>query len=469
MTAFLLALFLAVTEEPDIFSKLKKSTGVVDLPAGVVELSREIELPVGSHDLTIRGAKGGTVLRASPNFQGRALLVARGASNLHFEGFSMEGNRAAVGKPQALAPSDVPFAKWTRNNGILLDTVAGARLVNVTLSEVAGFAILVTASSDVHIENVTVKDSGSLNAKGRNNSTGGILLEQGTTDFDVLHCQIHNVSGNGIWTHSLYKTKRNARGRIADNTVTDVARDAIQVGHATEIIVEGNTGEKIGYPVKLVDAEGGGVPVGLDTAGDTDKSVYRNNHFSEINGKCIDLDGFHDGEVRGNICENHDVAASYPFGNYGIIMNNSNPDMQSRNVVITENTIDGTLYGGIFLIGTANRVTKNRLVNINMAHCPAGAAQFGCFLGKDEPDILRTGIYLGKGADRPDPARANSIEDNEISGYDMGRHCIHVAPGVLLSRNTVRRNNCSDDATVNARNGMDQPTVGRFRRVVEEQ
>jgi parallel beta-helix repeat protein len=469
MIAFLCALAFAVTEDAKIVEKIKAGTGTIELPAGVVDLSRGIELPEGSHDLTIRGAKAGTILRAAPNFEGRALLGARGGRNLRFEGFSIEGSRAAVGKPQALGPSDVPFAKWTRNNGILLEGVTGATVTAVTMSEIAGFAVLVTASTDVHIERVTVKDSGSLNPKGRNNSTGGILLEQGTTDFEVLHCEIHNVSGNGIWTHSLYKTKRNARGRIADNTVTDVARDAIQVGHATEITVEDNTGEKIGYPVKLVDAEGGGVPVGLDTAGDTDKSMYRNNHFSEINGKCIDLDGFHDGEVRGNICENHDVAASYPFGNYGIIMNNSNPDMQSRNVVITENTIDGTLYGGIFVIGTGNRVTKNKLSNLNMAHCPAGASRFGCFLGKDEPDILRTGIYLGKGADRPDPARANLIEDNEISGYEMGRHCIHVAPGVSLDRNTIRRNNCSDDTTVNARNSMHQLPVRRLGGVIEEQ
>jgi len=278
----------------------------------------------------------------------------------------------------------------------------------------------------------------------------------------VLRCELKNISGNGIWTHSLYKSQRNGPGRIAENTVSDVGRDAIQVGHATGITVEGNSGDRIGYPAKLVDAEGGGVPAALDTAGNTDKTIYRNNHFSEVNGKCIDLDGFHDGEVRGNICENHDEAANYPYGNYGIIMNNSNPDMQSRNVLITENTIDGTLYGGIFVIGTGNRVTKNHLINLNMAHCPAGAVKFGCFLGKDEPDILRTGIYLGKGAERPDPARANLVEDNEIIGYDMGRHCIHVAPGVSLDRNTVRRNSCIDDTTVNAGNRMNQLSVGRL-------
>lgn len=464
-----LLLFAFLADESAVVAKLKGGTGVVELPAGVVEVSGEIELPFGAHDLTVRGAKSGTVLRASPKFNGRAVFTSRGGHNVTFENFRIEGNRAALGKPQELAPSDVPFAKWTRNSGILMDGATGAVIRDVQFGELAGFAILVTASSKVRIEQVAVRDSGSVNAKGRNNSTGGILLEQGTSDFEVLRSTLTNVSGNGIWTHSLYKTARNSRGHIAGNTISEVARDAIQVGHATEVTVEDNSGDRIGYPIKLVDVEHGGTPAALDTAGDTDKTVYRNNRFAEINGKCIDLDGFHDGEVRGNVCENHDTASNYPFGNFAIVMNNSNPDMQSRNVTITENTIDGTLFGGIFVIGTANHVTKNRLTNLNMAHCPAGAAQFGCFLGKDEPDILRTGIYLGKGAERPDPARANSIEDNEITGYEMGRNCIHAAPGVSLDRNTVRRNRCSDDATVNARDGVHQLPVGRLSRVVKEQ
>ncbi len=60
---------------------------------------------------------------------------------------------------------------------------------------------------------------------------------------------------------------------------------------------------------------------------------------------------------------------NYPYGNFGIIMNNSNPDMQSRNIRITGNTIDGGLFGGIFIIGSGNTVTGNHLLHLNMAHC----------------------------------------------------------------------------------------------------
>ena len=40
------------------------------------------------------------------------------------------------------------------------------------------------------------------------------------------------------------------------------------------------------------------------------------------------------------------------------------------------------------------------------------------------------------------------IENNEIQGYGMSRHCIGVAPGVSLAANTVIKNECSDDAAV---------------------
>ena len=42
----------------------------------------------------------------------------------------------------------------------------------------------------------------------------------------------------------------------------------------------------------------------IDTAGNVDRSIYtRQSVFDEINGKCIDLDGFHDGEVRGTCAQ----------------------------------------------------------------------------------------------------------------------------------------------------------------------
>jgi parallel beta-helix repeat protein len=430
-------------------------------------VSSEIVLPAGAHDLEIRGAKEGTVLRATTTFQGRAIFVARGGTNIQFHDFEIAGNRAAIAQVQDLAPSDVPFSRFTRNSGISVEGIQKVSIVNLKMREIAGFALLVNHSSGVKIDKIEVEDSGAGNAKKRNNTTGGILIEEGTTDFEVTRCMLKNIRGNGIWTHSLYRSPRNARGRIADNAVDHAGRDAYQVGHAIEIRVENNRAIAVGFPEAEVDAENDAIPVALDTAGNVEKSSYVGNHFSETNGKCIDLDGFHDGEVRDNICENRQPPEAYKFGNYGIVMNNSNPDMQSRNVRITGNTLDGTLFGGIFIIGSGNVVTKNRLLNINMAHCPENAKRFGCFLGADEPDILRTGIYLGRGAHRPDLSTGNTVEDNFIIGFGMGNHCLGTAPGVALEKNRVNRNECSDDSMVNARNGVDQLPVGNLFEAVE--
>jgi hypothetical protein len=126
-------------------------------------------------------------------------------------------------------------------------------------------------------------------------------------------------------------------------------------------------------------------------------------------------------------------------------MNNSNPDMQSEQIAIQENEIDGTLFGGIFVIGSGHRIAHNRLRRINLAHCNENAAQFGCYYAAGQPDLLRAGIYLGSGAERPAPARDNVIADNEISGFQMRAHCILAAPGVLPGNNKLERNVCRDE------------------------
>ena len=316
----------AATPESQLRTALEAKTGTVTLPAGVIEISREIVLPYDAHDLDLRGS--GTAVRAASTFRGRALIVIPGGKNIKLHDISLDGNRDAVARPLGLPPSEAMFSRFMPNNGILAEGITSLEIARVKATGIAGFTILVNSSHTVRIHDIQIADSGSLNLRKRNNTTGGILLEEGTTDFEVVDCRIANVRGNGIWTHSLYTSARNARGRIAGNEFAMIARDAIQVGHATEVRVENNRGRMIGYPAEEVDLEGRAFPVAVDTAGNVDRSVYRNNQFEEIDGKCFDLDGFHDGEVSNNTCVNGDVVKEYPYGNFGIIMNNSNPDMQ---------------------------------------------------------------------------------------------------------------------------------------------
>ena len=354
----------------------------------------------------------------------------------------IDGNRDGLEIRAGLPAYDTPFARFTRNNGVLAEGVAGFTVENVSFRNIAGFAVLVSRGRNVTIERVGVSAGGSRNAAGRNNTTGGILLEEGTSDFRVSGCELRDIRGNGIWTHSLYTSPRNARGVFAGNRLERIGRDAIQVGHATRVRVERNEGAGIGFPIEDVDMEGRAIPVAVDTAGNVDESLYDGNIFHEVDGKCFDLDGFHDGAVRGNVCMNSRGAEAYPFGGYGVVMNNTNPDMQSKNVRIEDNRIEGAKFGGIFVIGTGNVVTGNRLLNLNTAHCNEEAARFGCYYAPGQPDMLRAGIYLGSGAERPAPARGNVVERNEITGWKMDARCIGRAPGIGAGWNTVRWNVC---------------------------
>jgi len=406
---------------------------VIELAAGIIELHVPMDVAANTE---LRGAASGTVLHAADNFRGRAMIIVLGSGVL-LHNFGIDGNRAALERPALLPPYDTRFARFTLNNGILAESVDALRIENLRIVNVAGFAILVSHAADVAIEGVMVRSSGGRNALGRNNATGGILLEEGNTDFRVTGCVLRDILGNGIWTHSLYRSLRNARGVIAENRFDEIGRDAIQVGHAVDIRVDGNQGARVGYPVEAIDRENRAIPVAIDTAGNVERTVYSGNRFEEIDGKCIDLDGFHDGAVVGNTCYNAGLPAGYPFGNYGIVMNNSNPDMQSRNIEVLDNAIDGPLYGGIFVIGQGHRIAGNQLLHLNTAHC-------GCVYDASQPDILAAGIYLGKGAERPAPSAHVVVEDNLIGGYHMRTHCVEAAPSIPPAANTVRNNRCED-------------------------
>ncbi len=376
------------------------STGTFHLPDGVTEISSEWKLPEGAHDLAIVGGEH-TTLRAAANFQGRAVFSCSGCRGVRFTDFAIDGNRAALEKPLPMAPSDRAFSSVFTNNGILIEDADQVSIDHLDFTNIVNFAVLVNHSRGIAVDHVSVADSGSRNAQGRNNTSGGILLEEGTEQFSVTDSAFRNIRGNGVWTHSRYMAPRNRDGKILCNQFNEIGRDAIEIGHAVGIEVADNHGTRIGFPVALVDVEGGGTPVGVDTAGNVEQSTYENNRFEEIDGKCFDLDGFHDGAVRGNTCINRGPAEDYPFGHFGIVFNNASIEMRSENIVIEDNELDGMKFGGIFVIGTGHKILHNRMHNINTAHCNENRAKFGCsVLGEEE--ILETGIYLGSHAEHPD-------------------------------------------------------------------
>jgi hypothetical protein len=397
---------------------------VMQLPPGVTVVRKEMTIPAGTR---VVGHAKGSVLRAASTFRGRAILVC--ARGVIVENLTIDGNRARLARPVGIAPYDRDFIGYYDRNGLIADGADGLTVRNVVFRNSANFAAIVARSKDVTFERVTVQDSGSLDAKGRNNTTGGILLEEGTSAFAVRSSRFLRVRGNGVWTHSRYESPRNGPGVMEGNHFEEIGRDALQAGHATGIRIERNTGRRIGYPVAVVDA----IPVAIDTAGNVDKSVYADNRFQDINGKCIDLDGFHHGDVRRNVC--------IDSANYAIVFNNTNPDMQSSGIRIEANVIDGTKYGGIFVIGHGNTITRNKLTRVNTARCNDTP---GCVYDTNQPDLLRSGIYVGSRAERPAPARDNVVTDNTISGYGMDRYCVVAAPDVRMQDQNVARNDCTN-------------------------
>lgn len=419
------------------------SSGTVHLPHGVIEVANEIRMPDGAHDVTIIGQ--GTTLRAAANFHGRAILSCHACRNIELRELTIEGNPAAPNKALPLPPTDHTFASFFPDNGVLIEDSDHFSADHLNFSHIAGFAILVNHSRDILLDHLLVTDSGSLNSKGRNNTTGGVLLEEGTLRFTVADSRFLNIRGNGVWTHSRYMSPRSADGKIAHDTFSEIGRDAIQIGHATNVQVIGNQGTRIGFPAAIVDVENAGTPVGVDTAGNVDRSLYAYNNFQEVDGKCIDLDGFHDGSVRANTCTNRRPPEDYPYGNFGISINNASIEMQSKNIVIEENRLSGMKFGGIFALGEGHIIRNNRMLNLNTAHCNETHAKFGCLAIAGEPGFLESGIYLAKGGERPAPARNITIENNVISGYKMAAHCIEAAPTVKLTDNIIRNNTCTNE------------------------
>ena len=411
---------------PLLFALTAPATGTFRLPPGTVEITAEIRLPDGAHDLTILGGLN-TVLHASSTFSGRAIFSCLHCRNLTFRGFTVDGNRNALETRQPPPPGNLAFARYFRNNALLVEDSDGVTFQNLQFRNIASFAILVKTSQNVLIEDCSVADSGSRNASGKNNTTGGFVLEEGTGPFRILRSHFRNIRGNGAWTHSYYWALRNRDGEIGGNTFDEIGRDAIQVGRSTRVRVHDNRARRVGFPVEVVDQD----PVGIDTAGNVDNCIYENNLLEEVDGKCIDLDGFHDGTVRANTCINRGRAAAYPYGNFGIALNNT-PIVQSGNVSITGNHLEGMKFGGIFVVGSGHRISGNQMTRLNTAH-------------SIEAGLLESGIYLAGGAEKIDPARNLLIENNLISGYQMAAHCLQAATTVKKSDSVIRKNICRDE------------------------
>ena len=125
-------------------------------------------------------------------------------------------------------------------------------------------------------------------------------------------------------------------------------------------------------------------------------------------------------------------------------MNNTHPAAHSDNIEISGNVMDGSKFGGLFLMGSRNKITGNQFLRVNLAGCNESAKQFGCVYKPEEPEMLESGIYLSRGVARTEDTLGNVIRDNRISGHEMKSRCVKFGPGVSRESNSVASNTCSD-------------------------
>jgi hypothetical protein len=425
-----------------IAALLAIDAGTTQLAVGETHLKRPMVVPKGISHVIIRGSPSGSTLVLDPDFQGRAAILIESASDVVLSGFTIRGNRTQLKSDWYLPDKEAAFADFYTDNGIVVRNSSHVTMHDISFRSIKAFPVIVNASSFITLDGLRVEDCGTLNRAGRNNTTGGVLLEEGVSRFEISKSTFNHVTGNAIWTHSYSRSPRQSDGVIRDNKISSVARDAIQIGHATRVRVENNTGSGLGFPVEYVDIESQGIAVALDTAGNVDHSVYAKNHFTDVNGQCIDLDGFHDGDITGNSCVNRKPAAAYPASHYAILLTHNDPGVVSSGVNITGNLLQGFAYGGLFLAGSNNRIERNRFLDLNRAHCGTKPVTAQCNYALDQPDLLRSAIYLSnpKGA----TAKNNIIHSNTITGFGVKDHCITRAPGVELSANKISGNSCSD-------------------------
>jgi parallel beta-helix repeat protein len=246
---------------------LTARTGVISLPAGEFSVAREIALPGDAHDLEIRGSN--TILKASPEFRGRALIAIVNGKNIRIRDLTLDGNRDAVGRMFSLPAAGTMYSRFVPSNGIVAENVTNLEIADVKASHFAGFAILINSSKEVKLHDIDVTASGGFNAQRRNNGTGGIAIEEGSTGFDVSRCAFGTIRGNGLTIRSSEK------GRIFENEFRSVAREAIHVERTSAVAIENNHIEQVGFPLEEVDAPGA---------------------------LCMRLEGFDGGSIKDNVC-----------------------------------------------------------------------------------------------------------------------------------------------------------------------
>jgi hypothetical protein len=242
-------------------------------------------------------------------------------------------------------------------------------------------------------QNVTLRNL-KLNAEHSTKPLTGITAAN-TTNLTIDGIQAQNIA-NGI------QISGSTTGHVTNNRFLEITHIPVELIGSTGFTVESNRGARIGFGESQQ-------PAAL-AAKQSQRTVFKDNSFEEVNGTCIRVEDFHDGEVRSNSCVNREDREAYTWGGFGIAIQGA----EARNVLVWGNTIEGFLRGGLLLSGAGHRVSRNHFTRLNIAHCNEAGARFLCLAKPKEPDLFRSGVYLAH------PARDITVEANELSGFGIG-------------------------------------------------
>lgn len=301
---------------------------------------------------------------------------------------------------------------WVKNG------VSDINFSYIKIRQSGGYAILldcmdadlnrITIDHCVFEDNVAITYSGTVGPDtylGCGSWTGGIFYKGGggndylgnphgdfhINDLTVTNCSFRNITGNCIWGHAYATSNLHTNVTKNNNTFRDLGRDGILFGAVSGGSCVGNTFHRVGYV--------GGVPayfpgqnaVAIDMSGYVRGVKIIGNTMISVNGGCIDLDGFSEGEVVGNTMlvpeatdylYTEDQVADYGYVatvpplalknlTYGIQSNSTFDAEGGKRVLVSGNTIKNMGKGSVIMFNAEEwLVTGNNIRQLASATYP---------------------------------------------------------------------------------------------------
>jgi parallel beta-helix repeat protein len=387
---------------------LTPNGGVIRLSAGEYILDTPLQLNRDS--ITLEGVGSTTVLKRGVLVENGEGVVNVRAKRITLRGFRFDGD--------VLEPTGIPYVdpvnefsvhgapiysnpmhpELLRNTGITIHgNTSNVRLEDLEIQHTGGYAILIDARygsiSNVEMRRLHLRDNrphlfGNPNDLRYGSWTGGIHYQNDGRDLEfarhalrgltIEDSTFERISGHAIWGHGYGFQTLNEDVVIRRCQFTDIGLDGVLIGNTRRAVVEHNHFHRIGYTPR----NGGGRPrpawfpgfredradnipaVGIDTSGLVSESVYQGNTMLNVNGNCIDLDGFTRGDVLHNSMQVSGRADAWNYindlvdefgpaqvGNYtkGINLSNTAGATLTESVRIVGNTIMNLGGYGIFL------------------------------------------------------------------------------------------------------------------------